>query len=245
MMNTKRRGNVPPQNDSEERESLMSGGGIEMTSKRTPTRATLRSGNTSPHRREKRKTSGVMDKDDEERVSLIGGGGGGGGGRRPQGGRRPLRIADTRRRTVFNMFSVPKFNMNTIMRYIGLMLASATVSFMLFHRQPRTVHWGQYNKVLEPDVGRGTRCFVSIYFSTYFVVNVLSYLAVLTTNNNPMFIEPLTAPKRNGARSPDELIAIAKQFLVGSNGLGGDPNLLADSFQFEGPVPCPKTPLSR
>jgi len=159
MMNTKRRGNVPPQNDSEERESLMSGGGIEMTSKRTPTRSTLRSGNTSPHRREKRKTSGVMDKDDEERVSLIGGGGGGGGGRRPQGGRRPLRIADTRRRTVFNMFSVPKFSMNTIMRYIGLMLASATVSFMLFHRQPRTVHWGQYNKVLEPAVGRGTRCF--------------------------------------------------------------------------------------
>ena len=161
MMNTKRRGNVPPQNDSEERESLMSGGGIEMTSKRTPTRSTLRSGNTSPHRREKRKTSGVMSKDDEERVSLIGGGGGG-GGRRPQGGRRPLRIADTRRRTVFDMFSVPKFNMNTIMRYIGLMLASATVSFMLFHRQPRNVHWGRYNKILEPDVGRGTRCFVSV-----------------------------------------------------------------------------------
>jgi hypothetical protein len=40
-------------------------------------------------------------------------------------------------------------------------------------------------------------------------------------------------------RPPDELIAIAKKFLVGSSGLGGDPNMLADNFQFEGPVVGP------
>lgn len=57
--------------------------------------------------------------------------------------------------------------------------------------------------------------------------------------NNPMFVEPATKAKNDSMRSPDELIAIAKKFLVGSNGLGGDPVLLADNFQFEGPVVGP------
>lgn len=60
--------------------------------------------------------------------------------------------------------------------------------------------------------------------------------------NNPMFIPPVDEQKVvEGKRSPEELIAIAKRFLVGSNGLGGDPDLLAESFTFEGPVVGPLT----
>lgn len=58
--------------------------------------------------------------------------------------------------------------------------------------------------------------------------------------NNPMFIPPVDETKLEH-RSPEELIAIAKQFLVSSNGLGGDPDLLADNFTFEGPVVGPLT----
>lgn len=61
---------------------------------------------------------------------------------------------------------------------------------------------------------------------------------------DPMFIEPLDAPPASvpGGKSPDELIMIAKNFLLTSKGLGGDPTMLAPSFQFEGPVvgPLPK-----
>jgi hypothetical protein len=56
--------------------------------------------------------------------------------------------------------------------------------------------------------------------------------------SDPMFIEPLTEAPPNG-KSPEELIAIAKKFLVTSKGLGGDPNMLAKNFKFEGPVVGP------
>ena len=57
---------------------------------------------------------------------------------------------------------------------------------------------------------------------------------------DPMFIEPLTAATmKEGKRSPDELIRIAQIFLKTSNGLGGDPAMLSDRFQFEGPVVGP------
>lgn len=52
-----------------------------------------------------------------------------------------------------------------------------------------------------------------------------------------MFIAPPTGVA-NG-KSPDELITIAKRFLLTSKGLGGDPDMLAESFQFEGPVVGP------
>jgi len=64
--------------------------------------------------------------------------------------------------------------------------------------------------------------------------------------SDAMFIEPLqnnAPPSTNpNGKSPDELIAIAKRFLVTSKGLGGDPDMLAPSFRFEGPVvgPLPK-----
>ncbi|KAL3823488.1 hypothetical protein ACHAXA_010248 [Cyclostephanos tholiformis] len=57
--------------------------------------------------------------------------------------------------------------------------------------------------------------------------------------DNPMFIPP--PPAEEGRHTPDELIAIAKRFLVDSNGLGGDPSLLAENFTFEGPVVGPLT----
>ena len=57
---------------------------------------------------------------------------------------------------------------------------------------------------------------------------------------DPMFIEPLnSATMKEGRLSPDELIRIAKTFLKTSNGLGGDPAMLSESFQFEGPVVGP------
>jgi len=56
--------------------------------------------------------------------------------------------------------------------------------------------------------------------------------------SDPMFIEPLTTPQ-DGKKSSDELITIAKRFLKSSNGLGGDPDMLAESFIFEGPVVGP------
>jgi len=61
---------------------------------------------------------------------------------------------------------------------------------------------------------------------------------------DPMFIEPLDAPPADvpNGKSPEELITIAKRFLLTSKGLGGDPDMLAETFQFEGPVvgPLPK-----
>jgi len=61
------------------------------------------------------------------------------------------------------------------------------------------------------------------------------------TLSDPMFIEPLNAPPANvkNGKSPEELINIAKRFLVTSKGLGGDPDMLAETFQFEGPVVGP------
>ena len=57
--------------------------------------------------------------------------------------------------------------------------------------------------------------------------------------DNPMFISSPTNVE--GRRTSDELISIAKRFLVDSNGLGGDPSLLAENFTFEGPVVGPLT----
>mmetsp|Transcript_2041 Transcript_2041/g.4807 ORF Transcript_2041/g.4807 Transcript_2041/m.4807 type:complete len:257 (+) Transcript_2041:100-870(+) len=51
--------------------------------------------------------------------------------------------------------------------------------------------------------------------------------------NDPMFIQP------QSDKSSEELINIAKRFLFTSKGLGGDPDMLASSFQFEGPVVGP------
>lgn len=67
-------------------------------------------------------------------------------------------------------------------------------------------------------------------------------MAATDVTSDPMFIEPLDNAVPDNQRSPDELITIAKRFLVSSKGLGGDPEMLAESFQFEGPVvgPLPK-----
>ena len=61
--------------------------------------------------------------------------------------------------------------------------------------------------------------------------------------SDPMFIEPLSKPPPTvpNGKSPDELITIAKRFLLTSKGLGGDPDMLASSFTFEGPVVGPLT----
>lgn len=60
-----------------------------------------------------------------------------------------------------------------------------------------------------------------------------------------MFVDEsamLAARQKPGERPASELIAIAQKFLETSGGVGGDPEMLADDFQFEGPVvgPLPK-----
>lgn len=59
--------------------------------------------------------------------------------------------------------------------------------------------------------------------------------------SDPMFIDPLVGsePAVANGRSSDELITIAKRFLVTSKGLGGDPDMLHPKFTFEGPVVGP------
>jgi hypothetical protein len=60
--------------------------------------------------------------------------------------------------------------------------------------------------------------------------------------SNPMFIPSPTGGAQessDGKLLPDELIYVAKRFLVGSNGLGGDTDMLSDDFRFEGPVVGP------
>lgn len=59
------------------------------------------------------------------------------------------------------------------------------------------------------------------------------------TVTDPMFIEPVAGAPAEGRRSPEELISIAKRFLLTSQGLGGEPALLAQDFTFEGPVVGP------
>ena len=63
--------------------------------------------------------------------------------------------------------------------------------------------------------------------------------------SDPMFIEPLSAAAaaatQEGRKSQEELIYIAKRFLQSSNGLGGDPDMLSESFAFQGPVVGPLT----
>jgi|AntRauTorckE5430_2_1112549.scaffolds.fasta_scaffold10963_2 hypothetical protein len=91
-----------------------------------------------------------------------------------------------------------------------------------------------------------TTAFVSASPSNRHTVRQFSTAeATVTTDadvlSDPMFIEPLTTTAQEGKKSPDELINIAKRFLQSSNGLGGDPNMLSESFAFQGPVVGPLT----
>lgn len=55
------------------------------------------------------------------------------------------------------------WNRNRIMRYAGLMAASALVSFILLNRQ-RDVQWDHLSKVLQPQETGDKRCYVSEFF---------------------------------------------------------------------------------
>ena len=91
-------------------------------------------------------------------------------------------------------------------------------------------------------VSRPTTPKTNVLVATALPAAVSSDEEASTILSNPMFIEPLTQARQPTHKSPDELMAIAKKFLVTSNGLGGDPDMLADDFIFEGPVvgPLPK-----
>lgn len=57
----------------------------------------------------------------------------------------------------------------------------------------------------------------------------------------PMFINESEklSNRPASARSPEEMVLIAKRFLASSGGLGGDPKMLSSTFTFEGPVVGP------
>jgi len=58
--------------------------------------------------------------------------------------------------------------------------------------------------------------------------------------DNPMFLDETAMLSSNGfAIPPDELIKLAKNFLVSRSGFGADPDLLSPAFQFVGPVVGP------
>ncbi len=86
--------------------------------------------------------------------------------------------------------------------------------------------------VMTPQIGFRSSCSPAVRCqSTSFLQSTAVDIIEDEILNNPMFLEPVTKAKNE--------IAIAKKFLVGSSGLGGDPNMLADNFQFEGPVVGP------
>jgi hypothetical protein len=58
--------------------------------------------------------------------------------------------------------------------------------------------------------------------------------------DNPMFLDEAALLSSKGfAIAPDELIKLAKNFLVSRGGFGADPELLSPAFQFIGPVVGP------
>ena len=58
--------------------------------------------------------------------------------------------------------------------------------------------------------------------------------------SNPIFLDDAKAlAEINFALPPDELVLLAKRFLVSNGGFGADPELLADDFRFVGPVVGP------
>ena len=58
--------------------------------------------------------------------------------------------------------------------------------------------------------------------------------------NNPIFLDEAAMLKEKAfAKTPDELIALSKKFLVSRGGFGADPELLSDDFKFVAPVVGP------
>jgi len=59
-------------------------------------------------------------------------------------------------------------------------------------------------------------------------------------DSNPMFVDEEAMLAQTGfPLSPDELIGLARGFLMSRGGFGADPDLMAESFKFAGPVVGP------
>jgi hypothetical protein len=164
MLRAKKRANSTQQQDREERESLLGGGSSAVGRKQvvpTPPSSGNSTGQLS-FRGDKRKTSNAMAKthrdDDLERVSLLGGGPGDGPPLRPP--KNAFRIASMKRRARQDALN-PPWTLSRLMKYFSLMLVSCSVTFWLLHKESKEVHWDEYHGILEPDVTKEKRCFVS------------------------------------------------------------------------------------
>ena len=99
----------------------------------------------------------------------------------------------------------------------ALLLAHATSAFVLF--QPQMVSPRLAAAVAEPEL-------VAIDESLF-----VDEAAALARSTFPL--------------SADEMITLSKRFISSRGGLGADPELLAESFVFEGPVLCGNQPVRR
>lgn len=66
------------------------------------------------------------------------------------------------------------------------------------------------------------------------------YMVASDVESNPIFIDEKVMLENQGFKlAPDEMIRLAKTFLVSRGGFGADPALLSDDFKFIGPVVGP------
>jgi hypothetical protein len=166
MLRAKKRANAVQQQEREERESLLDGGSSVASRKQyVPTPPS--SGNSTGYlnfRRDKRKTSSVVDKsypdDDVERMSLLSGGLGDRPPLRPP--KNAFRIASQKRRARQAALN-PPWTLSRLMKYFSLMLVSCSMTFWLLHKESKEVHWEEYYGILEPQGSKETRCFVSAW----------------------------------------------------------------------------------
>jgi hypothetical protein len=176
LMRAKKRGNAASQLDRDMERNPLLGTEIEMSSTgggRPIVPTPPSSGNNSigggflSSRRDKRKTSTIATAhpDMEERVSLLDAKGGPSSSGVPK---RRFRLANTTGRPrgggsfLFASWNKQNWALSRLMKYLALMLISSTLTFVLLHKESKTVHWAEYENILEPDGNKEKRCFVSV-----------------------------------------------------------------------------------
>jgi hypothetical protein len=185
--------------DREERLSLL-GYGKPSPSRLATTTTPPPSGHstTLSFRKERRKTSDTSGKDDEEeRVSLMGK-----NPRRDNNSGRPAPAAgparlrkQPMRGLIKGNYGSPPWTVSRTMKYLALMIITACLTFLLLRKESKAVHWEEYHNMLEPEVGKETRCFVSFVWERAFLLQrsgafqfvqlAVSRIVVLTNSISP------------------------------------------------------------
>jgi hypothetical protein len=187
-MQAKKRTNAPSSQgsrsnkDREERLSLLGydKGSSTVQAGTTTTMSPPTSGNstTLSFRKERRKVAqSSSDDGEEERVSLMGLSSkkmmnprNDNNNNNPSGGHSRLRKQQyPLRGLVKGKKNSPPWTVSRTMKYVALMIFSACMTFLLLRKQSKAVQWEEYQKVLQPDEGKETRCFVSLFW--FYVVS--------------------------------------------------------------------------